>query len=302
MLYVGEALRGPSRTAVLTAAARALHREEPQPWVIDDHLALELAGPDGLVLLDRLRAEVPRPHLLAFSRWVCVRTRFPEDLVERAAASGVGQYVILGAGLDSFAYRRRDLLDRLRVFEVDHPATQAWKRQRLAEFGVAAPAGLVFAPVDFERQTLREGLEQAEFAFGDQAVFSWLGVTMYLTLDAIQATLATMAQCRAGTRVVLTYNQPPDILTSDDAQITAAMAGLAAKMGEPFISRFRFAEMVRLLHQAGFSEITDFGPDEARAAYFAGRPDVEIAGAQRIIAATVGPARPAGEDGTYRSA
>jgi methyltransferase (TIGR00027 family) len=287
---------------VLTAAARALHREEPQPWVIDDHLALELAGPDGLVLLDRLRAEVPRPHLLAFSRWVCVRTRFPEDLVERAAASGIGQYVILGAGLDSFAYRRHDLLDRLRVFEVDHPATQAWKRQRLAELGVAAPAGLVFAPVDFERQTMREGLEQAGFSFGDQAVFSWLGVTMYLTLDAIHATLATLAQCRAGTRVVLTYNQPPDVLTSDDAQITAAMAGIAAKMGEPFISRFRFAEMARLLHQHGFSEITDFGPDEARAAYFAGRPDVEIAGAQRIIAATAGPSRPAGGDGTCRSA
>jgi methyltransferase (TIGR00027 family) len=302
MLRVGEALRGPSRTAVLTAAARALHREEPQPWVIDDHLALELAGPDGLMLLDRLRAEVPRPHLLAFSRWVCVRTRFTEDLVAHAGANGVGQYVILGAGLDSFGYRRRDLLDRLRVFEVDHPATQAWKRQRLAELGVAVPAGLVFAPVDFGRQTLREGLEQAGFAFGGQAVFSWLGVTMYLTLDAIHATLATLAQCPAGTRVALTYNQPPDVLTSGDAQITAAMAGLAAKMGEPFISRFRFAEMARLLHQHGFSEITDFGPDEARSAYFAGRPDVAIAGAQRIISARAGPARRVGEGGTCWSA
>jgi methyltransferase (TIGR00027 family) len=302
MLRVGEASQGPSRTAVLTAAARALHREEPQPWVIDDHLALELAGRDGLVLLDRLRAEVPGPQLLAFSRWVCVRTRFPEDLVERAAASGVGQYVILGAGLDSFAYRRRDLLDRLRVFEVDHPATQEWKRQRLAELGVAVPAGLVFAPVDFERQTLREGLEQAGFAFGELAVLSWLGVTMYLTLDAIHATLATLAQCRAGTRVVLTYNQPSAALTSSDTQITGAMAGIAARLGEPFISRFRRAEIAELLHHHGFGEITDFGPDEARAAYFAGRPDVEIAGAQRIIAATVGPARPVGEDGTYRSA
>jgi O-methyltransferase involved in polyketide biosynthesis len=156
--------------------------------------------------------------------------------------------------------------------------------------------------VDFERQTLREGLEQAGFAFGDLAVFSWLGVTMYLTLDAIHATLAMLAQCRAGTRVVLTYNQPPDVLTSGDAQITAAMAALAAKMGEPFISRFRFAEMARLLQQNGFSEITDFGPDEARAAYFAGRPDVQIAGAQRIISATVGPARPVDEDSAGRSA
>ena len=126
--------------------------------------------------------------------------------------------------------------------------------------------------MDFERQTLREGLEQAGFAFGDQAVFSWLGVTMYLTLDAIHATLATMAQRRAGTGVVLTYNQPPDVLTSDDAQITAAMAGLAANMGEPFISRFRFAEMARLLHQAGFSQITDFGPGRGAGRLFRRTP------------------------------
>jgi methyltransferase (TIGR00027 family) len=282
----------------MTAAARALHREEPQPWVIDDYLALGLAGPDGLALLDRLRVEVPRPYLRAFSRWVCVRARYPEDLVEQAAASGVGQYVILGAGLDSFAYRRRDLLDRLRVFEVDHPATQQWKCQRLAELGVEAPAGLVFAPVDFERQTLREGLEQAGFAFGELAVISWVGVTMYLTLDAIHATLAALAQCRAGTRVVLTYNQPAAALTSSDAQITGAMAGIAAQLGEPFISRFLRTEIAELLRDHGFGEIADFGPDEARAAYFGGQPDIEIAGAQRLVAAIVAPAYALGGDST----
>ena len=118
-----EAVQGPSRTAVLTAVARAVHREQPPPWVIDDYLALPLAGQEGQALLDRLRADVPRPHLLAFSRWMCVRARFPEDIVEQAAVTGTSQYVILGAGLDSFAYRRGDLLSRLRVFEVDHPAT-----------------------------------------------------------------------------------------------------------------------------------------------------------------------------------
>ncbi len=122
---MGEGVRGPSRTAVLTAVARAVHREEPPPWVIDDYLALPLAGQAGLALLKRLRAQVPAPHLLAFSRWMCVRARFPEDIVERAAASGTRQYVILGAGLDSFAYRRDDLLGQLHVFEVDHPATQS---------------------------------------------------------------------------------------------------------------------------------------------------------------------------------
>jgi methyltransferase (TIGR00027 family) len=276
---------------VLTAVARAVHREESPPWVIDDYLALPLAGREGRVLLDRLRAEVPSPHLLAFSRWMCVRARFPEDIVEQAAASGISQYVILGAGLDSFAYRRGDLLGRLRVFEVDHPATQAWKRRRLTELGVQHPASLVFAPVDFERQTLQDGLAQAGFGFGQPAVVSWVGVTMYLTLDAIHihATLATLAGCQPGTRVVLSYNQPPAALTGSTAQIAATFAALAADMGEPFLSRFLPAEAAQLLHEHSFGAITDFGPDEARATYFPGHADAEIAGAQRLIAATVTP-------------
>jgi methyltransferase (TIGR00027 family) len=287
---VGQGAQGPSRTAVLTAVARAVHREEPAPWVIDDYLALPLAGPEGQALLGRLRAQVPQPHLLAFGRWMCVRARFAEDIAEQAAASGTGQYVILGAGLDSFAYRRTDLLRRLRVFEVDHPATQAWKRRRLAGLGVQLPASLVFAPVDLERQTLRDGLAQAGFGFGQLAVVSWLGVTMYLTPDAIHATLATLAGCQPGTRVVLTYNQPPGVLTGSTAQIAATFAALAADMGEPFLSRFLPAQIAQLLHEHGFGQLTDFGPDQARATYFPGRADVEIAGAQRLIAATVAPA------------
>jgi methyltransferase (TIGR00027 family) len=277
---------------VLTAVARAVHRQEPRPWVINDFLAAGLAGQEGMALAEWLRAKLPRPYLLAFSRWVCVRARFAEDVVEQAAATGVGQYVILGAGLDSFAYRRHDLLGRLRVFEVDHPATQQWKQRRLAELGVAGPPGLVFAPVDFERQTLREGLEKAGFDFRQLAVFSWVGVTMYLTLAAIDATLATLARCRAGTRVVLTYNQPQDAMAGMTAQIAAAFAGIAAEMGEPFVTRFLPAEMAHLLHRHGFGELIDFGPEQAHAAYFQGRTDLDIAGAQRLIAATVMPALP----------
>src|SRR4029079_12066623 len=123
--------REPSQSAILIAAARALHREEPPPLVLDDTLALPLAGDDATAMTERLRTTLPREALLAFSRWCCVRARLPEDVVEKAIDDGVGQYVILGAGLDSFGYRRPELLDRLRVFEVDHPASQAWKRQRL---------------------------------------------------------------------------------------------------------------------------------------------------------------------------
>jgi methyltransferase (TIGR00027 family) len=275
---------------VLTAVARAAHREQSPPWVIDDYLALPLTGQEGLALLTRLRAQVPAPHLLAFSRWMCVRARFAEDIVEQAAANGIRQYVILGAGLDSFAYRRGDLLSRLRVFEVDHPASQEWKRRRLAELGTQIPASLVFAAVDFERQTLHDGLVHAGFDFAQPAVVSWLGVTMYLTTNAIAGTLATLAQCRPGTRVVLTYNLPPDALSGSTAQIAATFARLAADMGEPFRSRFLPAEITQLLRQHGFGQLTDFGPDEARAAYFQGRADAQIAGAQRLIAATVMPA------------
>ena len=299
---VGDSVRGPSRTALLTAVARALQREEPQPWVIDDNLALGLAGPEGWTLLERLQAEFPRPHLLAFSRWVCVRARFAEDIVEHAAAGGTGQYVILGAGLDSFAYRRADLLGAMKVFEVDHPATQSWKRQRLAELGVDFSGRLVFAPVDFETQTLRDGLEQAGFDFGQRAVFSWIGVTMYLSLDAIHATLATMAGCRPGTGVALTYNLPMAALAGSTAQIAATFAGLAAEMGEPFLSRFLPDEMAQLLREYGFGQITDFGPDEARAAYFPGQADIEIAGAQRLAAATLAPASAASGNRTDEQA
>src|SRR5215467_12312773 len=159
---VGEGVLRPSRTAVLTAVARAAHREQSPPWVIDDYLALPLAGPEGRALLTRLRAEVPAPHLLAFSRWMCVRARFTEDIVEQAVASGIRQYLILGAGLDSFAYRRGDMLSRLRVFEVDHPASQEWKRRRLAELGSQRPSCLVFSAVDLERLGVVDGVEGAE--------------------------------------------------------------------------------------------------------------------------------------------
>lgn len=283
---VGEVARPPSRTAILTAVARALCGEDPGPAVFVDDLAMRLAGDEGRRLLQRLRREIPRRHLGAFIRWVCIRSRFTEDLVEDAIARGVGQYVILGAGLDSFAHRRGELVDRLRVFEVDHPASQSWKRSRLGVLGVKAPANLVFAPVDFEHQTLREGLSDAGFEFRRPALVSWIGVTMYLTLDAIGSTLTTVAQSAPGTRIVLTYNRPPDSLDPFSREVTGALAAIAAEMGEPFLSLFRPDEIEELLRTHGFADIVHFGSQEARAAYFKADPDVEIAGAQRLVVAT----------------
>jgi len=210
--------------------------------------------------------------------------------VEDAVARGVDQYVILGAGLDSFAYRRGDLLDRLRVFEVDHSASQSWKRDRLRELGVKIPNRLVFAPVDFEHETLRQSLEIAGFQFQRPAVFSWIGVTMYLTRDAIEATLATIGQCLPGTQVALTYNRPREALNNFDLAVTSSLQIIATEMGEPFVSLFIPDAINQMLRSRGFTDIVHFGPQEARAAYFGERADVEIAGAQRLVVATV--ARP----------
>src|SRR5215467_1934828 len=200
--------RRPSQTAVLTAAARALHMEEPPPWVLDDSLAIQLAGEDGPPLMERMRTELSHDSLLDFTRWVAGRGRFIEDLVEREAADGVGQYVILGAGLDSFAYRHERLLERLRVFEVDQPESQAWKLRRLESLAIARPVNLTYAAVDFETQTLTDGLAGAGFDFGSRAVVSWIGVTMYLTMEAIRGTLAQLARLARGSTLALTYNLP----------------------------------------------------------------------------------------------
>jgi methyltransferase (TIGR00027 family) len=213
----------------------------------------------------------------------------PEDIVEHAVAEGVGQYVILGAGLDSFAYRRRDLLERLRVYEVDHPETQAWKRERLTQLDIDIHPGLVFAPVDFERQTLADGLSAAGFDFDAPATFSWLGVTLYLTHVAIAATLDTIARCPAGSQVVVTYNLPRNALRGMGATIDAAVADIASGMGEPVVSLFLPDEIERVVRAHGFDDIVHFGPEEAHSRYFEGRSDVQFGGAQRVIVATVAP-------------
>jgi methyltransferase (TIGR00027 family) len=279
--------RGPSRTAVMTAVARGLHREEPAPWVLDDHLALGLAGDEGVSLAQRLRDELSPDALLTFTRWMSVRSRLTEDVVERSLADGIGQYAILGAGLDSFAYRRPDLLAGLRVFEVDHPASQAWKRERLAQLGISLPTSLVFAPVDFESQTLHGGLLAAGFDFAAGAVFSWIGVTMYLTLAAIEATLETAAACPPGSRIVLTYNPPPTALDDQALAMHGTMSRVVGEMGEPWISLFTPDEAKALLQRCGFGEVEHFGPADAIRTYFAGRTDVRLGMPQRLLVATV---------------
>jgi methyltransferase (TIGR00027 family) len=269
--------------------ARALHREEPPPWVLDDYLAAPLAGDEGVAIRDQLIAALPPEHLLGFTRWISVRARYTEDLVENAVAAGkVRQYIILGAGLDTFAYRRPDLMARLRVLEVDHPESQGWKRERLRVCAVTAPDSLMYAPVDFERQTLREGLSGAGIDFAQPTIVSWIGVTMYLTVEAIDATLATVAEFPPPSRLAMTYNLPQSALSGVGRATVAILSGVVAGMGEPFVSLFRPHEIERLLRRHGYTNIEHFGPDEARASYFPGRSDVILASAQRLVSAETG--------------
>jgi len=277
--------RAPSKSAVLTAAARALGRDEPPPVVLDDSLAAALAGPEAEA---QLRDLLAGDELRAFVLWNCIRTRYTEDAVERALEERVRQYVILGAGLDSFAYRRDDLLGRgLRVFEVDHPASQAWKRARLARLGVVPPLNLVFAAVDFESESLVDGLARAGFDWQARTIFSWIGVTMYLTIDAIRATLGAVHSSFPGSAIVMTYNQHPLTLDDFSRKVISTMANAIGGMGEPFVSYFTPAEAEALARGQNFVGIEHFSADDARRRYLDGRADVRLTDAQRMLFAKV---------------
>ena len=280
-------LRGPSRTAVMVAVLRAYHREQPPPRVLDDWLALDLAGEQGQVLLANMQKTWGPDGMALGARWIAVRTRFVEDKVDEAVADRIHQYVLLGAGLDSFVYRRGDLHDKLRVFEVDHPETQEWKRRRLAELGIDTPPNLVFAPVNFETDTLGDGLSSANFDFDSPAIFSWIGVTMYLTRDAIDETLTTIAGSSSGTRLVLTYDIPRHSLGPTAQAHYDRVSTSAAALGEPFVSLFEPAEIEQVLHRFGFQVTSHFGPAEAVARYFGGNT-IAVDGFQRLAVASVG--------------
>src|SRR5262245_36371831 len=195
----------PSRTAMRVAARRAAHQLLDHPRVLEDPIALPIIGPEAAA---KVRSE-PLPYRgrpgRSLRAFLVARSRFAEDELARAVARGTRQYVILGAGLDTFAYRNPHENAGLRVFEVDFPATQAWKRRKLTAASIAIPPSLTFAPVDFERQTLAAGLAVAGFDASGPAFFSWLGVSMYLSAEAIDSTLQFVASLPPGGGIVFDY-------------------------------------------------------------------------------------------------
>lgn len=261
----------PSATAQRVASRRAAHQLLDNPKVFDDPLALVIIGREAA---DRLRFDLgkQRGRIATVMRaFVAVRSRFAEDELARAVARGASQYVLLGAGLDTFAYRNP--YPPVRVFEVDHPATQAWKQRKLAAAGIAIPLTVSYAPVDFEKQTLAEGLARAGFDASRISFFGWLGVTPYLTDDAFAATVSFIASMPRGSGVVFDYAIPRSSLSWLRRLAFDVLARRVAALGEPFKLFFDPHVLGERLCCAGFRQITDLGTDEINARYFANRRD-----------------------------
>jgi methyltransferase (TIGR00027 family) len=262
----------PDNTAVRTALWRALHLEvDAPPPVLADWIGLDLVAPeDGW----RDRPDMDPQFTAGFRASIVARARCIEDVVEQAAEGGGVQYVILGAGLDTFAQRRTDLAGRVRVFEVDQPGTQAWKRRRLDELGYAVPDWLHFVPSDFE---VEGGWHKALLAGGFDparpAVVASTGVSMYLTKEATAATLREIAGLAPGTTLVMSFLLPIELLANEDRPgLEIAQRGAAAA-GTPFRSFFTADEIVALAREAGFAGARHVSSAEVNARYFTGRPD-----------------------------
>ncbi|MYR55850.1 SAM-dependent methyltransferase [Streptomyces sp. SID625] len=260
-------------TAVRVALWRALHlRADPPPYVFEDEVGLRLAasGDDWL-----RRPDMDPEGTRTFRAGVVARARFVEDLVTAEAARGVAQYVVLGAGLDTFAQRRpEEVAAGLRVFEVDRPGPQAWKRRRLADLGLGVPEGLRLVPVDFEAGgSWWKELASAGFDAGRPAVVACTGVSMYLTLEAITGTLRQVAALAPGSTLAMTFMQPAELLEPRTRALLENTTRMARASGSPFLSFFSPQEMLDLAREAGFTEVRHVSADDLARRYFDGRAD-----------------------------
>lgn len=279
----------PSVTAQRAALHRSTHQIFDEPRVFDDPLAMRIIGAEGLAALQAtLQQFAAAPGSSLLRAFIAARSRYAEEVLGEAVRRGIRQYVILGAGLDTFAYRNPYTQARLRVFEVDHPATQSWKRVRLEEAGIAIPASLTFVPVDFETQTMADGLRQATLDHGEPTFFSWLGVTPYLKEEVVDSTLKFIASLKTGSGVVFDYVISPLLLDSRQRSAFDDLSKRVAKAGEPWQTFFDPSSLTADLKASGFGHVEDMGPDEINARYFTGRDDnLKVRGFGHIMKAVV---------------
>ncbi|HKS50043.1 MAG TPA: class I SAM-dependent methyltransferase [Amycolatopsis sp.] len=282
----GEETVAPDGTAERVALWRAMHvRVDPAPHVLEDEIGLRLAAPEdgwpGRPDMDPRGTRGLRAAIVA-------RARFVEDLVTEQAGHGVAQYVILGAGLDTFAQRRPEIAARLRVFEVDQPGPQAWKRQRLLGLGYGIPDWLRLVPVDFEaNESWLARLCAAGFDPGRPSVVVSTGVTMYLTKDTTRATLRQIAGFAAGSTLAMTFLLPAELLDDADRPALLASEEGARAAGTPFVSFYTPPEMLALARRAGFEDTRHIAGTSLGDRHFAGRTDgLRPAGGEDLLVAT----------------
>jgi methyltransferase (TIGR00027 family) len=273
----------PSRTAQRVALRRATHQLLDNPRVFDDPLAVAIVHGES---------DPPQHAQQPFSRslraFLAVRSRYAEDLLGQAVERGIRQYVVLGAGLDTFAYRNPFRAAGLRVFEVDHPATQEWKRAQLHQAGIAIPEDMTFAAVDFERESIELGLPRAGFDKHQPAFFSWLGVTPYLSRAAFDATIQFIASMPSTSGLVFDFAVERSLLSPSQQLALDALSARVARAGEPFQLFFDPAALARDLTGLGFGNIEDLNCDQINARYFAGRADgLAVSGGGHLLSCEV---------------
>jgi methyltransferase (TIGR00027 family) len=263
---------------------RALHVElDPPPHMIEDEIGLKLANPGDDW---RQRPDMDPQFTRLFRASIVARARFIEDLVESEAHRGVKQYVILGAGLDTFAQRRPEIASQLKVFEVDRPGAQEWKRRRLLEFGYSIPEWLRFVPVDFEAgSSWWERLTNAGFDRDQPAVISSTGVSLYLTRQAIMAMLRQIAALAPGSTLAMTYILPLELSEPEERPGRLAAEKGARAAGTPFISSFSPEEVLAMAREAGFKRAERVSTADLRQRYFANRTDGLRPGSEELLVA-----------------
>jgi methyltransferase (TIGR00027 family) len=277
----------PSRTAIGAAGLRAAHQVLERGSVLDDPLAVRILGPYAENLIHPAQHD---PFSRGLRLFVAARSRFAEDSLAGAVERGVRQLIVLGAGLDTFAYRTT-LAGRLRIFEVDHPATQAWKRERLAAAAIAIPGSLTFVPIDFERATLAGGLAAAGFDPAQHTFFMWLGVVPYLSEAAIFSTLGFIAGLPNGAEVVFDYANARESVSDTARAARDALSARVAALGEELKTTFQTDWLHARLRELRFDDIEDLGPPQVAARFFPERAGSRSERGGHLIRASIGPKR-----------
>ena len=281
----------PSQTAEGAAVMRTLHQTlDAAPKILDDPISPRLVDPHSDIYKSRveLLERLPGPTSLRLRATFVMRSRFAEDCLAESFSDGVRQYVVLGAGLDTFAYRQPSWANSLQIFEVDHPATQRWKRRRLIEARISLPDNVSFVPMDFENNTLARALSQAGLDIREATFFSMLGVSQYLTEAALDETLRLVLSAPSRSEIVFSFVASDAVLSAYDVALVKAFTVQFAAIGEPWLSRFLPEQLSAKLTGMGFSKVIQLTPEKASERYFQNRHDgLNASQVEQMISARV---------------